>query len=81
MQGLQSLHTGLPVPDIPTWENPNRKGVVLPELDRPERCTNCRLMHLYGRTLCGMCQMICPDQAIRWEEEKPNEPHKVAIEY
>ena len=58
----------------------NRKGVVVPELDRPERCTNCRLQKLYGRTLCGLCVMICPDQAIRWEEEEPHEPHKVAIE-
>jgi hypothetical protein len=25
--------------------------------------------------------MICPDQAISWEEEGPCEPVKVAIEY
>ena len=54
---------------------------MVPELDRPERCTNCRLQKLYGRTLCGLCTMICPDQAISWEEEEPHEPHKVAIEY
>ena len=59
----------------------NRKGVVVPELDRPERCTNCRLQKLHGRTLCGMCQMICPDQAIRWDEEAPYERRKVAIEF
>jgi 2-oxoglutarate ferredoxin oxidoreductase subunit delta len=59
----------------------NRRGVIVPELDRPERCANCRLQHLYGRTLCGVCQMICPDQAISWEEEGACEPVKVAIEY
>ncbi len=59
----------------------NRRGVIVPELDRPERCPNCRLQHLYGRTLCGVCQMICPDQAISWEDEGACEPVKVAIEY
>jgi 2-oxoglutarate ferredoxin oxidoreductase subunit delta len=62
-------------------KKPNKRGVVIPELDRPERCTNCRLQKLYGRTLCGMCQLICPDQAISWEEEKPYERKKVAIEF
>lgn len=62
-------------------KKPNKRGVVVPELDRPERCTNCRLQKLYGRTLCGMCQSICPDQAITWEEEKPHERKKVAIEF
>jgi len=59
----------------------NRRGIIVPELDRPERCANCRLRHLYGRTLCGTCQMICPDQAIIWEEEAQHEPIRVAIEY
>ncbi|MCC7566536.1 MAG: 4Fe-4S binding protein [Methanomicrobiaceae archaeon] len=59
----------------------NQRGVIVPELDRPERCTNCRLQHLYGRLLCGMCQMICPDQAIAWEEERPYEPHRVEVEF
>ncbi|MFA5295170.1 MAG: ferredoxin family protein [Methanoregulaceae archaeon] len=59
----------------------NRRGIIVPELDRPERCANCRLRHLYGRTLCGTCQMICPDQAITWEEEAQHEPIRVAIEY
>lgn len=59
----------------------NSRGIVVPELDRPERCANCRLQALYGRTLCGMCQMICPDQAISWTEEKPGEARKVAIEF
>jgi 2-oxoglutarate ferredoxin oxidoreductase subunit delta len=59
----------------------NRKGVLVPELDRPERCTNCRLQHLYGRTLCGVCQLTCPDQAIHWLPERPYEPVKVEVEY
>ena len=59
----------------------NMRGIVVPALDRPERCTNCRLQHLYGRMLCGMCQMICPDQAIRWVAEKPYEPHSVEVEF
>ena len=59
----------------------NKKGVVVPELDRPERCTNCRLTALYQRRLCGVCQLICPDQAIKWIEEEPYEPMKVVIEY
>ncbi|HPC55469.1 MAG TPA: ferredoxin family protein [Methanolinea sp.] len=62
-------------------KKPNERGIVVPELDRPERCPNCRLQALYGRTLCGMCQMICPDQAISWVEEKPGEKKKVAIEF
>jgi 2-oxoglutarate ferredoxin oxidoreductase subunit delta len=61
-------------------KKPNERGVYTPELDRPERCTNCRLQKLYGRRLCGMCEMICPDQAIHWEEEKPAERKKVVIE-
>ncbi|KQC04309.1 MAG: 4Fe-4S ferredoxin [Methanoculleus sp. SDB] len=60
---------------------PNDRGIIIPELDRPERCTNCRLQGLYGRRLCGVCQMICPDQAISWEEEKPYEARKVVIEF
>jgi len=60
---------------------PNRKGVVVPGLDRPERCPNSRLQRLYGRRLCGMCQMICPDQAIHWQDERPYEPHRVVIEF
>ncbi|MDD3574776.1 MAG: 4Fe-4S ferredoxin, partial [Methanospirillum sp.] len=52
-----------------------------PELDQPERCPNCRLRELYGRRLCGVCALICPDQAIRWVPEKPYEPMKVVIEY
>jgi len=59
---------------------PNERGITVPELDRPERCTNCRLQKLYGRRLCGMCEMICPDQAIHWEEERPEEQKKVVIE-
>jgi 2-oxoglutarate ferredoxin oxidoreductase subunit delta len=62
-------------------KRPNERGVVVPELDRPERCANCRLRRLYGRTICGVCQLTCPDQAIRWEEEEPYESQKVAIEY
>jgi 2-oxoglutarate ferredoxin oxidoreductase subunit delta len=62
-------------------KKPNERGIVVPELDRPERCPNSRLQALYGRTLCGMCQMICPDQAISWVEEKPGEKKKVAIEF
>jgi len=59
----------------------NERGIVVPALDRPERCPNCRLQKLYGRTLCGVCQMICPDQAIRWDDEAPREPQKVVIEF
>jgi len=59
----------------------NERGIVVPSLDRPERCPNCRLQKLYGRTLCGVCQMICPDQAIRWDEQAPRERQKVVIEY
>lgn len=72
------------------WSAPTRSfgrkgtqqpGIVTPVLDRPERCTNCRLQALYGRMLCGVCHMICPDQAISWVEEKPFEPHRVEVEF
>lgn len=59
----------------------NERGIVVPILDRPERCPNCRLRRLYGRRLCGVCQMICPDQAIEWIDEEPYEGQKVVIEY
>ncbi|MBO4522413.1 MAG: 4Fe-4S dicluster domain-containing protein [Methanomicrobium sp.] len=59
----------------------NEKGVVVPEFNGPERCTNCRLQKLYGRRLCGMCQLTCPDQAIKWVEEERFEDMKVVIEY
>jgi len=62
-------------------KKPNWKGTIVPELDRPERCANCRLQKLYGRRLCGVCELTCPDQAIHWIDEEPYEPHKVAIEY
>ncbi len=60
---------------------PGVRGYVLPVLDRPERCTNVRLQKMHKRTLCGMCQIICPDQAISWVDEKPLEESKVVIEY
>jgi len=59
---------------------PNIRGIFVPELDRPERCPNCRLQKLYGRRLCGVCQMICPDQAISWEEEGAYDQKKAVIE-
>jgi 2-oxoglutarate ferredoxin oxidoreductase subunit delta len=59
---------------------PTERGIIPPVLDRPERCANCRLQRLYGRVICGSCQMICPDQAIRWEEEKGGEPQKAVVE-
>ncbi len=59
----------------------NKRGIIIPVLDRPERCTNCRLQKLYGRQLCGVCQLICPDQAISWVDEEPYEAHKVVIEF
>ncbi|MDO5844808.1 MAG: 4Fe-4S binding protein [Methanocorpusculum sp.] len=62
-------------------KKPGPRGYVIPVLDRPERCTNCRLQKMYQRQLCGMCQTICPDQAISWIDEKKFEPHKVVIEY
>ncbi|HJJ47565.1 MAG TPA: ferredoxin family protein [Methanocorpusculum sp.] len=62
-------------------KTPGARGYVIPVLDRPERCTNCRLQKMYQRQLCGMCQTICPDQAISWIEEKPFEAHKAVIEF
>ncbi|UUX91776.1 4Fe-4S dicluster domain-containing protein [Methanoplanus endosymbiosus] len=59
----------------------NERGIVVPVLDRPQRCTNCRLRNLYNRQLCGVCQLICPDQAISWVEETEGLTEKVVIEY
>jgi 2-oxoglutarate ferredoxin oxidoreductase subunit delta len=61
--------------------SPNRRGIYVPDLDQPQRCPNTRLQQIYGRRLCGVCALICPDQAITWEAEKPYEPQKVVIEY
>ena len=58
----------------------NERGIVQPVLDRPERCANCRLQKLYGRRLCGYCQMICPDQAIQWVEEESPLGDRVEVE-
>ena len=81
VKGATSVPSGVRTKFFCPGKKPNRKGIIIPELDRPERCTNCRLHHLYGRTLCGVCQMTCPDQAISFEDEKPGERRKVAIEY
>ena len=62
-------------------KTPGARGYILPVLDRPERCTNCRLQKMYRRRLCDMCQTICPDQAITWIDESDFEPHKVVIAY
>ncbi|MBN1166742.1 MAG: 4Fe-4S binding protein [Methanospirillaceae archaeon] len=62
-------------------DTPNRRGIYVPVLDRPERCTNCRLTYLYGRQLCGVCSMICPDQAISWIADEPYSARCVVIEY
>ncbi|HJJ28935.1 MAG TPA: ferredoxin family protein [Methanocorpusculum sp.] len=62
-------------------KTPGARGYILPVLDRPERCTNCRLQKMYQRQLCGMCQTICPDQAISWIDEAPFEEHKAVIEF
>jgi len=62
-------------------KKPNQRRIIVRELDRPERCANCRLQKLYGRRICGVCEMICPDQAISWEDEEPYEAEKVAIEF
>jgi len=80
-KGCNLCTIGCPYGIFKPGKKPNRKGIVVPVLDRPERCTNCRLRHLYGRTLCGVCQMTCPDQAIMFREEEPGEIRKVAIEY
>jgi len=60
---------------------PGSRGYVIPVLNKPERCTNVRLRKMYKRQLCGVCQRICPDQAISWIDEEPFEPKKVEIEY
>jgi len=60
---------------------PGSRGYVIPVLNKPERCTNVRLRKMYQRQLCGVCQRICPDQAISWIDEEPFEPKKVEIEY
>ena len=39
---------------------PNLRGIVVPELDRPERCTNCRLRHLYGRSSAASASSPVP---------------------
>ncbi len=62
-------------------KEPNKRGIYTPILDRPERCTNCRLMNLYGRQLCGLCSMICPDQAISWVANEQYDAQNVEIEY
>ena len=80
-KGCNLCTVGCPYKIFQAGKKPNRKGVMVPILDRPERCTNCRLQHLYGRVLCGVCQMTCPVQAIRFRDEKTGEPMKVAIEY
>lgn len=62
-------------------KKPGVRGYVIPILDKPERCTNVRLQKMYQRQLCGLCQLMCPDQAISWIDEKDYQPQKVVIEY
>ncbi len=80
-KGCNLCTVGCPYKIFQAGKFANMRGVLVPILDRPERCTNCRLQHLYGRVLCGVCQLTCPDQAIRFMDEKPGERVKVAIEY
>lgn len=40
-------------------KKPNKKGVRLPTPEHEERCTK-----------CGLCALMCPDQAIRVEEKE-----------
>ncbi len=38
---------------------PNKKGVLLPYVNFEDRCTN-----------CGVCEVVCPDQAITVDVDK-----------
>lgn len=40
-------------------KKPNKKGVRLPTPEHEDRCTK-----------CGLCALMCPDQAIRVEEKE-----------
>ena len=40
-------------------KKPNKKGVRLPTPKHEERCTK-----------CGLCALMCPDQAIRVEDKE-----------
>lgn len=40
----------------------NDKGATLPSIEHPEKCIK-----------CGLCAMLCPDFAMRLEEENENE--------
>lgn len=61
--------------------HPGARGYVIPVFDRPERCTNVRLQKLHKRELCGLCKRICPDQAVSWIDDEPEEGLKAEIEY
>lgn len=80
-KGCNLCTVGCPYKIFLPGKKANWRGILVPILDRPERCTNCRLQRLYGRVLCGVCQLTCPDQAVRFREEQPGENIKVAIEY
>ncbi|HJJ55889.1 MAG TPA: ferredoxin family protein [Methanocorpusculum sp.] len=47
--------------------NINTRGYVVPLPNQPERCMN--NVHSQTKTdlqRCGICKLICPDQAISW---------------
>ena len=46
----------------------NERGIIIPELDRPERCPNYK-RKTKKNAVCEMCILTCPDQALYWDEE------------
>ena len=47
---------------------------IVPKLDRPERCPNCRLQKLYGRRLCGAVPRLALRRAFRPQRSHPRVP-------
>jgi 2-oxoglutarate ferredoxin oxidoreductase subunit delta len=48
-------------------EEPNERGRYLPIARHKEKCTALRLTALCNRRVCGLCEDLCPDQAITIE--------------
>jgi len=49
-------------------DKPNLYGVYSPKIVRREDCIDYKNMLEDKRSLCSLCVVTCPDQALWWEE-------------
>ncbi len=48
---------------------PSERGYFVPKVKHPERCTALKAEKIVKKEVCRLCEKLCPDQAIRIEED------------